>query len=128
MCGWVGGCGWSSIPFPRQWTVGAIYFGAGGRCGLVREMIRPSQGLSLNLRQLLGQNRLIPPGIYLCSERINLLIFLRGDMHLLGSLKRARFRLPFLRCACVELSSEVQLPPLWTSFPGWGFLPARSPK
>ena len=95
-----------------QWEPFILELGGGGRWGLVREMIRPSQGLSLNLRQLLGQNRLIPPGIYLCSERINLLIFLRGDMHLLGSLKRARLILTFLRCACVELSSEVQLPPL----------------
>lgn len=53
-----------------QWEPFILELGGGGRWGLVCEMIRPSQGLNLNLRQLLGQSRLIPPGIYPCLEGI----------------------------------------------------------
>ena len=60
MCGWVGADGLEYLPQGKgQWEPFILELGGGGRWGLVCEMIRPSQGLNRNLRQLLGQNRLI---------------------------------------------------------------------
>ena len=60
MCGWVGADGLEYLPQGNgQWEPFILELGDGGWWGLVCEMIRPSQGLNRNLRQLLGQNRLI---------------------------------------------------------------------